>query len=248
MQRLLTRPFSVGGEREDTVLRHFKTAHLGLSPDQPIPNDIKIAIDNYKRAMQTAWSEGSDFTGYPVPSRLTTPESSPTLAASPAYLSPSSTQRSASIVSSSSSVAPSTPIDDIHQEWSSRSQALSPIDSELKLDAWFPDLHAGPCPSFPEPQPDLFPALGSPSSFTFEPTQSFLDSPFDFPTISLTDDMPLEFPELVDNASHSETPSWDFSQFENTPPSLTDFDFDFSQASGLDTEFDWGFDLSTFSS
>ncbi|KAI0768384.1 hypothetical protein BC629DRAFT_1596083 [Irpex lacteus] len=64
---------NAAGEREDAQIKHYKTMHLGLTPDQPLPYHIKASLEVYKQAMRAALPEASDCVGYAVPSTLPLP-------------------------------------------------------------------------------------------------------------------------------------------------------------------------------
>ena len=248
----------MGGEREDALLRHYKTIHLNLRNDEPVPRLIRESLEEYRIALQVAALNGTtpDVSHLNIPSRLPSPVNapSPTLStgSSGSGLGLGSGSPYSPAVSCCSSVGPSTPVEDPLYEWASSSPyspnspnsfSHSPVEkttsSDWSLSFNFDfDFDFDVTAYLPQPQsqPELYTAITPTSTPDQEYDSSFLfDSTHSFGVPSLYDFSAIPLVNIDDfnvNVNEKETESLGLGLTEllNSP---LDLDFDFSQTSSI---------------
>ncbi|KAI0093018.1 hypothetical protein BDY19DRAFT_989702 [Irpex rosettiformis] len=242
--------YTVRGEREDALLKHYKTVHLGLNADERVPWSVRKALEEFRRARNSSsQSLDPDFSDIDIPSRLPTPAPTPAPVLPPTPVpSPAFSESSSSSSSYSSYSSPLTPAEEAFDTWGPPSEVPSSMDSNLSpQNSMFSDFEIGPYLSqqgrSSPLQSDVFPV--------FNPAQRSAAQNYNFSTIPVPNE--FELAELFDNTSFEQSASWGLPQLDTTQADsnsfdLTGFNLDFQQGLGYEGELDlsWAIDFSSY--
>ena len=213
----------MGGEREDALLRHYKTIHLNLRNDEPVPRLIRESLEEYRIALQIAALNGTapNLEGLDIPSRLPSPVNapSPTLSTGSCW----------------SSVGPSTPVEDPLYEWASSPCSPSTVEQIATSSDWTLDFDVGAYLAQPQVCTTSTPDQEYDSSFLFDSTHSFgVPSLYDFsaiPLVDIHDNVNDNFDVSEKDVNFNDNSlGLGLTELLNSP---LDLDFDFSQTSSI---------------